>query len=380
MSIPISRYHEQQIVNSFNLFIDTEQPTSGNTGDDVNLHLEGHSVEARDGEVIRLSLSSFTMANNLYQIDDTNNRIRVRTTGTNPNPSVGTSASTSSDAILRLNIGNYGVLYSIVKNFAEQLQVILIAQAAASGATVTFTHTVKPSSADTLSEGNRLMKMVFTASTNHNLNSLVLQCEKSSESYQILGGKRIDTTSATAQSFNVTKTGGTTFTVEGYFPMQRMTDPYVYVRTDAGSNNLESVILSGNSNSSDVVNSNIVAKVFRDVEFISYNASIENEYFVNLQQRRLSSLRLFLTDSKGRRLGRLSGATGTAAGRQTTPGTFDSTEQSTLGNLFFTAVLKIDVVKVRDANYLQTTPPTPMLPARIAQSPYTWQDYGLPKH
>ena len=116
------------------------------------------------------------------------------------------------------------------------------------------------------------------------------------------------------------------------------------------------------------------------MEFISYNASIENEYFVNLQQRRLSSLRLFLTDSKGRRLGRLSGATGTAAGRQTTPGTFDSTEQSTLGNLFFTAVLKIDVVKVRDANYLQTTPPTPMLPARIAQSPYTWQDYGLPKH
>ena len=63
MSLQRSRFESQQVVNSFNLFIDSEKASvvgdRQSEGDDVHIHFEGNVVEAGDGETIRLSLLNF---------------------------------------------------------------------------------------------------------------------------------------------------------------------------------------------------------------------------------------------------------------------------------------------------------------------------------
>jgi hypothetical protein len=157
--------------------------------------------------------------------------------------------------------------------------------------------------------------------------------------------------------------------------------------------------ITSTSNNSDITTSNIIAKLKRDVEFITYDSGMGDEYFINLQQRKISSLNLSLTDSKNRKLGRIRNASvGTAAGymnestiaanrlagRQyitaTTEGFADNT-QSTLGNLFFTAVLRVDIIKTGNPARLET-PALPLpLPARKAQNGVlSVQNFGMPKN
>lgn len=472
MSLATSRYESQNIVNSFNIFVDSERSSvyghGHSKGDDVHIHMEGNSIEARDGEIIRLTLTNFTMFNNLYHIDNTNRRIRLRTNG---------AALYSNDQIIRLTRQNHRDYNSIVTDFAGVLGTALVEAARLSGATsvTKFDPTeVKPTVEAINASDPRLMEFTLTAKNssgtaiNHNLNTangVVLQCEGiSGESYQILGGERIDATSTSAQSFSVTVTAQTVV-VKGLFPMQRMSDPYIYVRCENVSNGLEMSVLDSAIGAAgpDVINSNILAKVFRDVEFASYHTQNGGDYFLNLQQRRLSHLHLFLTDSKGRRLGRLPGATSdSAAGLEgnvegvisvrvtnggsgytspptvtitggTDPATatailgtgsdagkvvsvivdsegsgfngsvpavsfssgnaaafatlgntladsFVADDQNTQGNLYFTAVLKVEVIRVRNPAHLDTAPPPFPKPAREAQGVVVWPDYGRPRH
>jgi hypothetical protein len=84
----------------------------------------------------------------------------------------------------------------------------------------------------------------------------------------------------------------------------------------------------------------------------------------------LNSIGLFLTDSKSRPIGRAKNAgTGTSAGLETTTTSdiipFEKETQSTLGNLYFTATIRIDIVKVYNPNKLQSEPPPlPQFPSR----------------
>lgn len=394
MSLQTSRYESQNIVNSLNLFIDSERSSivghGQSVGDDVHIHMEGNSVEAMDGEIIRLSLVNFTMFNNLYHIDASNRRVRLRTN----------VSSLSGDTFVSLTRQNHKDYKSIVQDFAAVLGEALVLRANDNGATgvVRFElddSSVKPSQQAINASNDRLLEFTITAkdgtgdsasSIDHNLTRVLIQCQREyGDSYVILGGEGIDGDSPTANSFDV-NVATQTVTVKGYFPMQRMSDPYVYIRCENVSNGLEMSVLGSHLGvpSADVINSNILGKVFRDVEFIQYHAQSGDEYFLNLQQRRLSHIRLFLTDSKGRRLGRLTGdAGGTAAGRQEVIGQrhkFEKETQSTKGNLFFTACLKIEIIRVRNPQRLETVPPPFPKPAREAQSVVTWQDYGRPKH
>ena len=357
-----------------------------------------HSVEAQDGELIRLSLTNFTMFNNLYHIDNTNRRIRLRTHAA----SSATNSDDSNDQLIRLTRSNYMSHHAIAEDFATVLGAALVEAAKGAGATTVASFDpgatnsageVKPK-ASNISRGNRVLEFTLTSKNASNSpiahqlsttgNGVVIQCERpGGESYQIIGARRLDEDSTTFQSFEVTMTT-TTVTVRGYFPMQRMSDPYVYVRCENVSNGLEMGVLDSAKGvpNADVINSNILGKVFKDVEFISYHSQTGDEYFINLQQRRLSHLHLFLTDSKGRRLGRLTGSgSDTAAGRVGSGvDSFASDEQATLGNLYFTAVVKVDVIRVRTPQGLQSVPPPFPQPAREAQSVLTWPAYGRPKH
>jgi hypothetical protein len=451
------RFTDQQVVNSFNLFIDTEKSSilgDGNSrGDDVNIHLEGSTIIANDGEMIKLTLTNFEMFNNLYHVDANNSRFQTR---------CGTDALITPSPIERdLTRQNYATLGDVAIDFANIIGNIInqtttpahkvlvvdmknvvqqgfvpydtetgqnytvtgVAGSGLGGAIVPNSF-VKPTPLSLAATGNRLIDITFqtlqgTATLTehaHIIAKMNIEClGTQGDCYAILGGIRQDKSGSAFNSLEIDLNPdglanpalSTKIRVRGYFPMQRTTDPYVYLRCSSSQNGgLEMAILNDSaitatSNNSDITTSNIIAKLKRDVEFITYDNGMGDEYFINLQQRKISSLNLSLTDSKNRKIGRIRSATvGTAAGYMneatvaanilagrryidapaTTEG-FANNTQSTLGNLFFTAVLRIDIIKTGNPARLES-PALPLpLPARKAQNGVlSFQNFGMPKN
>lgn len=440
------RFTDQQVVNSFNLFIDTEKSSllgDGNSkGDDVNIHFEGSTIVANDGEMIRMTLTNFEMFNNLYHIDANNSLFQTRcSTTTTPIPSAVqrdlTRKNYNSLGEITMDFAN--IIGNVIDSVTSGTHVVLITKMSnvVEGFTPYNVETglnhhfpvlgsntyvpispatyIKPTPLSLGATGDRVFDVTYqilgTSSNTHVhgiLTLLIQTLGSDGDCYCVLGSLRDDTDTASFNSFNVDLNPDGTNTqirVRGFFPMQRMTDPYVYLRCGSSQNgSLEMAVLSdsaitASSNNSDITTSDIFAKLKRDVEFISYDNGMGDEYFINLQQRKLSSIRFTLTDSKNRKLGRkrVEGNNGTGAGlfntsttasdillgRQyleaTTKG-YTNLTQSTLGNLFFTAVVRVDIVKTGNPTRLET-PALPLpLPARKAQNGVlTFEKYGMPK-
>jgi hypothetical protein len=386
MSLQRSRFEGQQIVNSFNIFVDSEKSTlvgdRQSDGDDVHLHFQGQTIEAADGENIKLSLLNFTMFNNIYMVNINNSRFNVR----------GASSTTASFLnVVNIDRKNYSNLKDIATSFATNLGSYLVSNSAAN----TFENTtILPNTTSMSATDDRLLDVTLTAKNSsgatiaHGITSLLIQClESEGESNVILGGNRQDDSSDT--TFNSLKitgltTGATTIRVQGFFPMQRLSDPYVYLRCNNAQSGLEMSVLSNDRGryNTDIINSDIFAKLFNNVEYINYESNTGEEYFINLQQRKLANLRLFLTDSKGRKLGRTSEQRnlGTAAGLTDSNLNFESNSQSKTGNLNFTAVIRVDIIKNRSPVKLESEGIAPAKPARKAQGILVWPDHGKPKY
>jgi hypothetical protein len=388
-----SRFEGQQIVNSINFFVDTERSSIvGDTqskGDDVHYGFEGNTIECKDGEVIRLSLVDFHMPNNQYNIDARNSQGTIIC-------SVNGTAMTAGVVHTLVSRGNYYDTDDIAINFASNLAARLLAlsgmptpaltvlsivnnnlkaqntvtshfsQAAITGPPVVLATTLtgKPE--------KKLLDVTITFSGNHTITNLKISCQSANgELYLVLGGERGDNVNTLDNSFKITTTS-TEITVQGYFPMQLVTEPHVYLRCTLGQNGLESSILASDETTynNDIVGSNILAKIARTTESFSYAGNQSHEFFMTLQQRKLNSIGLFLTDSKSRPIGRAKNAgTGTSAGLEGTATSdiipYEKETQSTKGNLYFTATIRIDIVKVYNPNKLQSDPPPlPLFPSR----------------
>lgn len=437
----LSRFGEQTIVNSFNLFVDTERTNicgdRSSSGDDTTIHFEGSSIVANDGELIKLTLTNFEMYNNLYSVDINNDRFTM--TYSNNSLAIVPPATQAPALIFtsvddRITDKNYATLgemaIEFAKTIAKRITLIkptivrfkitiknLFKNTAATNENDMNTHSFVSVADNTfpntsgavflsMSEtSNRLLDVEIECrdsadgSLAHGFNALAIQSYASKGDFaNLFGGLRQDDEASTSfQSFktelyNVSGTASG-IRIKGFFPMQRTTDPYVYLRCNLSqSGGLESATLASDtitssSTNSDLTASNILAKLKRDVEFISYDNSFGNEYFINLQQRKLSTIKLYLADSKNRPLGRRSdadtGNKGTAAGLQKIVNgarVFDNQTQSTVGNLFFTAVLRVDIVKMSDVKKLETSPLPLPLPARKAQTGVVvFESYGMPK-
>ncbi len=394
MSLHKSRYESQNVVNTYNLFIDSGKSSvigdGASTGDNYLVHLGDNAITADDGEIIRLSLVNFNMFNNIYMVNNNNCKFRV------------TSDIGSTIRATEVNIPrkNYKTIGDMATQFATVMRDAILAQIQAGGSSATTsTNTVTPDSTLGLhATDDRLISVLMEFDASHGISAgnLFIQCFREvGDSFALLGANGIDGSSTgdntTDNSFKVSVTGATSILVEGFYPAQRMTDPNVYVRVQSNSNGIESIVLSdpiGNTTTGrydgEIINSNILAKIHRDVEFITFETGSSDEYFVNLQQRKLSSLRIFLTDSRNRPLGRPFNSPtlgeGTASGLEdSATGVFESKKQNQTGNLFFDAVIKVEIIKVSVPKTLDTIPPQPPLPARETQSVLTWSDYGRPR-
>lgn len=386
-----SRFEGQQIVNSINFFVDTERSSIvGDTqsrGDDIHNGFEGNTIECKDGEVIRLSLVDFHMPNNQYNIDARNSQATLICT-------VNGTPMAAGEVHTFVTRGNYYDTDDIALNFASNLAARLLGltgfpavtlstivnnnltaqNTAVAGLTNLVQNLTPPQVFVTTLTGKpekKLLDVTITFSAAHLITNLKISCQSANgELYLVLGGERGDNVTTLANSFKVTTTA-TEITVQGYFPMQLVTEPHVYLRCTLGQNGLESSILGSDETTynNDIVGSNILAKIARTTESFSYAGNQSHEFFVTLQQRKLNSIGLFLTDSKSRPIGRpKNSGSGTSAGLETgasTEVTYEKETQSSLGNLYFTATIRIDIVKVYNPNTLQTEPPpNPPFPSR----------------
>ena len=380
-----ARFEGQQVINSLNFFVDSQRASivgdKQSLGDNVHYGFEGNTIECKDGEVMRLSLVDFYMPNNQYNIDGKNSQATIicDISGTPM------AAGLVKDVITR---GNYYDVHDVAINFASTLAASLqtIPTVPAFG-TITIANNnlnaeiTAPSGWTPAGAGNfigqpekKLLDVTIGTANAHKLTNIRISCQSGNgETYLVLGGERGDDSNTLLNSFNITTPDANSIRIKGYYPMQLVTEPHVYLRCSLGQNGLETSILGTDDTTynNDIVGSNILAKIQRNVENYSYSGNSPDEFFLTLQQRKLNSIGLFLTDSKSRPLGRSKGAgTGTAAGLETTPGAnseinYLSEKQSSLGNLYFTATIRIDIIKMSSPNKLETEPPSlPQFPSR----------------
>ena len=332
------------LVNSLNLFVDTSE--SQHEGDSANIHLHGQSLQCDDGQVFKLCVTEFTMLRSHYTVNATNNRFQLVT-------KMAASPTTITTELV-LPPQNYATQFEIATQFGS-----LVAASLATLTSVAVSTTAINAPIATYPEtGDGLLDVLFTFASNHGLQVCEIRCLiADSDSYILLGGDHVASNATPSSSLNVTFPSATTVSITGRYPMHTVTDPNMYLRTDLRSTNIEMASLSAARGPFDghTLSSNVLAKIPLQREVISMVASgPHDEFFVFLPQKSISTLRLYLTDHKGRPLGRPYGsASKTAAGT--------GAAQSLTGSLHFSATLRLDVIQRTPPHHLHTRP----IPRRI---------------
>mgnify|MGYP003143912369 CR=1 FL=1 len=332
-----------KIVQSFNIFADTDKGTlnSSSNGMDYELNLANSKIDIRKGQHIKLSLINFSMYKSFTNVNKFNNTFAVKC-----------NAATTP---IQLNMPskNYKTIRGVMEGFAFVLNTIMLNYASAGGSSANATEIVysTPSTTDTL-EGNTdniiRFKIIFkngSTPTNHNITGLKIQffeefSQQMSDAYSLLGGDRIrgklDPTNNT-NSYDIDESNPNEITFTSYYHAQRMTDSFVYLHHSLGgsSRNLETTSLNTSvqgqtGDIGDTHSSNILAKIPIDVEYIHFDSQTGgDEYFVHLyNMRHLNHIRFSLRTAHGVLLQ-----------------DFGYSDAATIGNLNFNFVLRVDVIE-----------------------------------
>ena len=372
---------DQQVVSTYNLFIDSSRNrSSGSKGDDYMVNLQDSGVQARNGEYIRLSLDNFSMAKTFSNVNGNNSSFRVLFVDDNP-----TTASIESKT-LNLDHIHCENITQLSENFAQTIGNHLLKFLPTSHS---FTVTDVPSDtgSSTAAEKTQLRLHIikFTlnfkdgggSGTDHNFSKVrVIFDPDTSDSYALLGGDRIpegsrffDPANVTAlnltpNSIDIDESNPQKLTFTCIYPAQLQTLRHVYIRaptlgnTNIGTHGFEKATDDARC---DTAHSNILGRAmidFNQNSFIEYAAMTGREFFLNIHQKTLTHLRIKLTDQHNRPLCRRNNASETAAGT--------GDHQSTFGNLQFSAVLRIDIIKQRQVTELESKPHEPNIPARFS--------------
>jgi hypothetical protein len=352
----------EQIVNTRNLFIDSSRGlTSTSKGDDFTVNLINVGVECRAGEYMRLTLDNFCMAKTFADVNTNNNQFTVR-------------HDTLTAQNTALTSQNYSTVRDLATEFATQFGFAIVQMVTLVATYDIDTASLTPSSGATIN-GTTDNIISFTITTkdinnsavNHGLTAEHLKIQfysNLSDSYALLGGNRIiNDADETTSSVTITIPSASTIKVQCLYPAQRSTSPYVYLRaTNVVNDNIETLGLAHpeEDRKTDAVHSDILGRMVVDTEWIQYTAQTGREFFLNVHQKSISLLRLMLTDGRNRPLGRVQHSPSLTA-------TGTGTSQSTLGNLNFTAVLRIDTIRQRQVMELQTPHLEPKIPARFSK-------------
>lgn len=330
----------ERVIETHNIFIDTDkaQKESTSKGDDFQLHLNTQSIDADRGQFIRLTLNDFCMYKNWTDVNANNNTIVIETQA----------------GVDKFNLTeqNYETVHDLADNFATNLgdKVLAVAQALGSTATTYTVNNLKPDATTSINgTTNNIISFSLDYDAAHTLTQLDIRfVEDEGDVYNLLGGDRVFD-SASGRSIDVSFIlGGTEIIVKCYYPAQRSTTSHIYLRTSLTTGATETASLGHEDRIetfSEVSYSNILAKIPVNTEFCTFTSESGREYFLDLKQKHINNIRLYLTDQHGRRIGRRPGQENlrTATGN---PDLFTiPDDQSTLGNLSFNCVIRADIVE-----------------------------------
>lgn len=332
-----------RVISSRNLFIDTDRGTNqrNTKGDDYECDLNTENISAGPGEQIRIIVNEFAMYKSWTNVNDNNNLISLRY--------VGTGTYASANTTITLQPQNYEVLFDIATELASKMSADIVANI--TGVTTCVASAVlPPTTAGINGTSDNRISFTLTTDVAHGLTTFDVQCfESQGDSYEIIGGNRLLDTETTSSSVQVTFPSATTIAVQGYYPAQRSTTSYIYLRTNVPTNNIESSSLhnaTGQDHTTAVQASNILCRIPVNSEFCIYNANHGGEYFVDLSIKHLNHLRLFVTDEHNRPIARrtLTSLTASRVGLGYAAGGV-ADRQSTRGNLNFSAVIRVEVIQ-----------------------------------
>ena len=361
----------EQITSSYNLFVDSSRGhTAGSKGDDFMVNLQDAGVKAGEGEHIRMNLENFSMAKNFSDVNANNNHVRVRgKTG-----GVFWTAGNNSYVDFTLTKRNNKTVFDLASDFSTQLIVALEQfDNPDLGSISVKANSLKPASATALTDNIIEFVLNYTGDQlNTSTSDIYIQFySEKSDSFELLGGDRIEGPLATLHaksSITSTVEASKELNFKCKYPAQRSTMPFIYVRAPGVLNtNIETLGLRHHSDThkSDTAHSDILGRVVvESSEWVQYTAQTGREFFLDIHQKNLNFLRLKLTDSHNRPIGRDENSNlNTATG--------DGTEQSTLGNLNFSAVIRFDIVKTKNVQMLETEHYNPSVPARFSKGVVT---------
>lgn len=326
------------LVSTRDIFISTQQSgTSGSNGNtntfsSFKVCFNTNNLKCEADEFMRLSITQFNLYRNFYFVNSSNDLLNYKTISAD-----GTLTGTQ-----RLTNKDYGNIGDIASDFADQIKVILDAAQSVG----TFTKgTPEPATSFNIGEtGTRIFDCTFTLNS-HGVTTFNLQTPQYtnsfSDSFALLGGKRISTDDNVAtSSFNITIEPNT-IRVQGYYPMQRTTMPYLYLRSELNGGNLETQNLGNfeTTPSTHIIQSSIVSKIPVGDETCTLQTNEISPYFVDIDSNFVSEINFQVVDQHGRKIPDVAG---------------DNTIE-TQGNLFCDMTLKVSVYKTgTNPNLLNT--------------------------
>ena len=310
------------ILRSSLLFLDSDYQVAGD-GDSFEVDIPQFAISCVSRQFIRIYLQEFHGYKNFYNINATNNTVLLNINGA------------GLTTVVSLTPNNYETYFDISTNFAAV--VVAALNAAIVGGTYTVGTVLPAINLTPSSTGTRILDVTLLKGAGPAAASLVIQTKEVpgqfssslfSDSNQVLGGKKITTTTdVTTPSLTVTIDGAGSVRIVGFYPMQRSTAEHLYLRTTLVNNNLGSKSThTGGTHGQDMSYTNILAKLPVQTEFVSYASDSGQGYFCDIPNQNLTHVQFTITDAKNRRLPQV------ASG------------QSTIGNMNYSLVLRVDVL------------------------------------
>jgi len=336
-----------KIVSTHNIFVDSGMAAkeSRSRGDDFEIHLNTQAIDAVPGQFIRLTLNDFSMYKNFTDVNSNNSVFIISV------DEAAGAINPGNNHLLKeeLTHQNYSTVNDLAIEFSDELakQLLVTAKIANGNAATTVVISALTPDATTSINGttDNIISFVMTFSVAHELEIPLIQLfEEEGDTYALLGGNRLyGSTPSTINSLNVTTTA-TTINVNCLYPAQRSTTSHIYLRTSLTTGSSETASLTTETDietRDEVVYSNILGKIPVNTEFCTFASNTGKEYYIDLHQKHINYLKLYLTDQHSRRIGRRPANSFS----QTASGT--GAAQSTDGNLSFNAVIRADIVQGR---------------------------------
>lgn len=294
------------IVEQRNLFINSEDPLVGSSLN-LSLNLPQGVMTCNEDQSMKLVLNSFTMRKNWYSTNKYNNVFYIVAEKTD---------NTIISAPVVIPEGNYPDFTAFTTAIEAVLKTALKAAPfnvpdATVNETVSYNTTTQKLSIEFTTQGstfNSFKLVTFTMLGNRStfLNTIIDGDEINAfqDCFDHLGGcKHTDLTTSDYDGLKEmfsSSSNGDTHSFTGYFMASLSTEELVYLRTNLNSTNFQT---SGFDTYNDkfpaITNSTILAKIpIKDI--IHYEDNGDKLFSINLLGKKISSLRLYVTDSYGR--------------------------------------------------------------------------------